>query len=389
MSGQTYDQLAQALHQIRGRLGDAILADRRRLSSLLMDAAPEAKREIRVIGTAIDEGVPAALQGAERRLLGLEMDRQANRLESSTGLRLDIALQVVRILTYALDLGPLPSVYQGGQPAPAPPADGWAGMSQPTTPAQPVNYAPQPVNYAPQPAYPTQPAYNPGPGYAPPPASAGFLDKLPFDRKYLVAGGGVLVAVVGGMLIFNQMGRAPGPDPKPPGPEQAVNYAGELNDMGVAAKPTLESNVGSPTPLGIPVGRRIATTELQKLIAQDPSTLLIDVLADSHSSTIRNAIYLPLAGYPGTTSDNIQGQVAGQLKTAVGNQPQRPLVFFCAGAQCWESYNAVLRAGAAGYRNLYWYRGGLASWQAAGLPFQPLQPAPPPQKGAAANMFGP
>ncbi|NBB15586.1 sulfurtransferase [Caulobacter sp. SLTY] len=159
--------------------------------------------------------------------------------------------------------------------------------------------------------------------------------------------------------------------------------------MGVAAKPTLESNVGSATPLDIPVGRRIATTELQKLLAQDSSTLLVDVLADPHQTTLRNAIYLPAAGYPGTVNDNLQPQVAAQLKAAVGNQPQRPLVFFCAGAMCWESYNAVLRAAAAGYKNVYWYRGGLASWQAAGQPFQPLPQAPAPPRAAGANMFDP
>ena len=32
----------------------------------------------------------------------------------------------------------------------------------------------------------------------------------------------------------------------------------------------------------------------------------------------------------------------------------------------------MLRANAAGYSQLYWYRGGLASWQEAGLPMAPL-----------------
>ena len=45
-----------------------------------------------------------------------------------------------------------------------------------------------------------------------------------------------------------------------------------------------------------------------------------------------------------------------------------PMVFFCQGAHCWESYNASLRAIDLGYTNVYWYRGGLSSWQEAGLP---------------------
>jgi PQQ-dependent catabolism-associated CXXCW motif protein len=45
-----------------------------------------------------------------------------------------------------------------------------------------------------------------------------------------------------------------------------------------------------------------------------------------------------------------------------------PLVFFCVNSQCWLSYNASLRAAALGYTNVYWYRGGIESWRAAGLP---------------------
>ena len=34
----------------------------------------------------------------------------------------------------------------------------------------------------------------------------------------------------------------------------------------------------------------------------------------------------------------------------------------------WLSVNAALRARRAGYARVGWYRGGLAAWQAAGLP---------------------
>ena len=74
-----------------------------------------------------------------------------------------------------------------------------------------------------------------------------------------------------------------------------------------------------------------------------------------------------IAGYPGSVTDDIQPQVAAQLKTAIGDNPQRPVVFFCMGAGCWESYNAVLRASAAGYSNIYWYRGGREAWKVNGL----------------------
>ena len=44
-----------------------------------------------------------------------------------------------------------------------------------------------------------------------------------------------------------------------------------------------------------------------------------------------------------------------------------PIAFFCQGSHCWESYNASLRAIHMGYTHVYWYRGGLSAWQAAGF----------------------
>jgi PQQ-dependent catabolism-associated CXXCW motif protein len=93
--------------------------------------------------------------------------------------------------------------------------------------------------------------------------------------------------------------------------------------------------------------------------------------------TIRNALFMPAAGLPGTLDDRTQQEVASQLAAVMGGNPARPVIFFCAGAFCWESYNAALRADAAGLSNVYWYRGGLASWAEAGLPMQPLQPQGP------------
>ena len=56
------------------------------------------------------------------------------------------------------------------------------------------------------------------------------------------------------------------------------------------------------------------------------------------------------------------------LATRTNNNLDAPIGFFCYGAQCWESYNAALRAMRLGYREVLWYRGGLAAWKAAGLP---------------------
>jgi Rhodanese-like domain len=54
-----------------------------------------------------------------------------------------------------------------------------------------------------------------------------------------------------------------------------------------------------------------------------------------------------------------------ELANLTNNNLNMPLVFFCAGVKCWESYNAALRAINLGYSKVYWYRGGISSWHEA------------------------
>lgn len=367
MSGaHLYDQLGEALKAQRERFGADAFDNKRRVISLLADNLPEAKREIRAVASALDEGAVEALLGVERRLLGMEMDRQADRLEQSVGLRADLARQVIRALAYALDLGPPPSVFEEA-PAPAPTqtaTNEWAGISQPVTP---------PPGYH---STPASPHHTLGPG-APAPApvqaqATAALNSVLFTvQGRAITGMHALIAAVAvALLVFvlpMMTGRGGGQNP------QAQVFAGELTDTGVQAKETLESNVGSPTPMSVPGGQRLTTMQVRDLANSNSNVLLVDVLVDPHQATLQGAHYVPAAGQPGDFNDNAQRQTVNALQTLTGGRRDRPLVFFCAGSACWESYNAVLRARAAGYTQLYWYRGGLASWSAAGLPMQALQ----------------
>ncbi len=353
-----YDQLGEALKAQRERFGADAFANRRRVISLLADALPEARREIRAVASALDEGAVEALNNVERRLLGMEMDRQADRLEQSVGLRPDLAKQVIRALAYALELGPPPSVYEAA-PAPATPAPAsdWAGMSQ---------------TAAPPPGFQRTLATSPGGAYAPPPPLPAPRGDVLFTfqgRQITRMHAGIAAAAVA-LLVFGLPMLTGRGAPRPQ--EQDQNYAYELTDTGVQPKDTLETNVGSPTPMSVPGGERVTTMQVRDLANGNRNVLLLDVLADPHNTTLQNARYLPAAGKPGSFNDGFQAQTVQALQNLTGGRRDQPLVFFCAGAACWESYNAVLRARQAGYTRLYWYRGGLASWNAAGLPMQAL-----------------
>jgi PQQ-dependent catabolism-associated CXXCW motif protein len=142
----------------------------------------------------------------------------------------------------------------------------------------------------------------------------------------------------------------------------------EAADFGVAPSDQLRlDDHASPTPLALRGAALIGTQDLMKRLEEPPSArpLLFDVLGDSHE-TLPSAIWLPGAGRGSGFDDAVQAQLATVLEALSGGDKSRAMVFFCSSVRCWLSYNAALRAVRLGYAQVYWYRGGIAAWLAAG-----------------------
>jgi len=258
-----------------------------------------------------------------------------------------------------------------------------------TAPSWAPKAGPAPATETPASPPPPAPAPPPSPTPAAPPPLAMLAEPVPpaapNRNRLILIGALVIVAMLAAAIYFltrrspqptmqvNSFSPvpAPSPTPTPTPPAPSRGYADELADFGVAPKAELEANVGSPTPLAIPVGVRVTTEDMQRLIA-DNRAVLVDVLATPHAITLPGAFFMPAGGTAGTFNDENQVQFGQQLAQATGGDTTRALVFFCQGANCWESYNAALRANAAGYSQIYWYRGGLAAWQEAGLQMVPM-----------------
>jgi PQQ-dependent catabolism-associated CXXCW motif protein len=166
-------------------------------------------------------------------------------------------------------------------------------------------------------------------------------------------------------------------------------YGDENVDYKISPQETLKSDVGTRTPLTVPGVPTVTTTGLMDSILNGRPMILIDALRDQHAQTIRGAVSLPDAGAygSGTFHDHVQTQLAKALSDLAQGRAGVPLIFFCEGVKCWESYNAVLRARAAGFPNIAWYRGGLDAWKAAGFPLQPYPtPATPTSPATAAPV---
>lgn len=146
-------------------------------------------------------------------------------------------------------------------------------------------------------------------------------------------------------------------------------FADEDRDWGIAPTNQLRQQpYHGPTPLEIPGAQAVQTRQLQAMLAGPVSPILIDVLSDDGHVTLTGAVWLSGAGRGANFLDPVQSTLTQLLAQLSGGDKARPLVFFCASAQCWLSYNAALRAVAAGYSRVYWYRGGVDAWTAAGLP---------------------
>jgi PQQ-dependent catabolism-associated CXXCW motif protein len=133
------------------------------------------------------------------------------------------------------------------------------------------------------------------------------------------------------------------------------------------------ADLSAPTPLEVPGATTIRTGALKESLQANPPPLLFDVLGGELHASLPGAIWLPGAGRGESFTDSVQARLSQTLQAMTKGDRKRPLVFFCQGTQCWLSYNAALRAVALGYEAVFWYRGGIEAWLAAGGDVVPLR----------------
>jgi PQQ-dependent catabolism-associated CXXCW motif protein len=156
----------------------------------------------------------------------------------------------------------------------------------------------------------------------------------------------------------------------------AQGHADEDRDWGLAPTSQLRKPpYSAPTPLRIPGATTIGTAALDALMASDGKPVLVDVASGEGHATLPGAFWIPGAGHGFSFIDGVQASLVELLEKITGGDKKKSLVFFCVNAQCWLSYNASLRATAAGYAAVYWYRGGIEAWRSAGFPLVKMEPS--------------
>ena len=151
------------------------------------------------------------------------------------------------------------------------------------------------------------------------------------------------------------------------------SYANEAADEGAAPQRAIHArNTSGSTPLSVPGARTAVTRQVAGALAGANPPLLIDVGNSwGGHDTLPGALWMRGAGDDAADKNGALDGLFSALLASVAPDRSRPIIVFCESRLCWQSYNAALRAAADGYVNVYWYRGGVAAWRAAGLPTVP------------------
>ncbi len=129
------------------------------------------------------------------------------------------------------------------------------------------------------------------------------------------------------------------------------------------------AELGLFTPTALPGVKVVTAKDVQAL--QESGAVLVDTRTEKefHAKRVRGAVH---AAYVEKSLKDVAFDAKlddfSALDKLAGLTPEKPVIFACNGAECWKSYKASKQAKEKGFKSVYWFRGGLPEWSAAGLP---------------------
>jgi len=126
------------------------------------------------------------------------------------------------------------------------------------------------------------------------------------------------------------------------------------------------AELGIFTPTHLPGVKVVTAAEVKALTEQ--GAVIVDARTDKEfkAKRVPNAV---LAPYIEKSLKDVAYDGSKDDASAIARlDKSKPTIFSCNGAECWKSYKASKFAQSAGFRQVYWFRGGLPEWEASGLP---------------------
>lgn len=125
------------------------------------------------------------------------------------------------------------------------------------------------------------------------------------------------------------------------------------------------AELGYFTPNSLPGASVVVAADVRRLVAEGA------VIVDTRSEKEYKAKHIPQAVFVPYHEKSLKDVAFDPAKDDFRDlgklDKDKPTIFSCNGAECWKSYKASKAAVAAGFKKVYWFRGGLPEWEGAGL----------------------
>jgi len=141
-----------------------------------------------------------------------------------------------------------------------------------------------------------------------------------------------------------------------------VETGGELANYKAVAE------LGLFTPQQLPGASVVSAREVQQLVAR--GAVLVDTRTEKEYKTrhVPGAKFVPY--HEKSLKDVAFDPKLDDFAGVDALDKSKPTIFSCNGAECWKSYKASRAALGRGFKQVYWFRGGLPEWEQAALPPQ-------------------
>jgi rhodanese-related sulfurtransferase len=119
------------------------------------------------------------------------------------------------------------------------------------------------------------------------------------------------------------------------------------------------------TPMTLTGTETVDAAKVKSLMASGAAVVDFRVAAEYAEGHIVGAINVPYKEKSAKAADYDASLDKVDL-TKLPADKNAALVGYCNGPECWKGYKGSDQAVKAGYKKVYWFRGGLPEWKAAG-----------------------
>lgn len=120
------------------------------------------------------------------------------------------------------------------------------------------------------------------------------------------------------------------------------------------------------TPTSLPGAKVVSAAEAKALIAKGMAVFDVRVEDEYKTAHVPGAVSVT---YKESSAKEVGFDPADD-QFALNKLPKdknTPFMMYCDGTICWRSYKSAVMAIQAGWKNVYWFRGGFPEWKAAGF----------------------